>query len=87
MKQSSWKFFVGIGILLVIAGAYVYPLDDIVGIVGILFGVYNIYKGIQLSRGKQPYFIRKQKESLQRNEEELQKKLRDSSNNKEKKNL
>lgn len=84
MRQSSWKFFVGIGILLIIAGAYVYPLDDIVGIIGVLFGVYNVYKGIQLARGKQPYLIRKQEESLQRNKEKLQKQLNQSDKEKNK---
>lgn len=84
MRQSSWKFFVGIGILLIIAGAYVYPLDDIVGIIGVLFGVYNVYKGIQLARGKQPYLIRKQEESLQRNKEKLQKQLNQSDKDKNK---
>lgn len=84
MRQSSWKFFVGIGILLIIAGAYVYPLDDVIGVIGLLFGVYNVYKGIQLARGKQPYLIRKQKESLQRNEEKLKKQLDQSDQQKNK---
>lgn len=83
VKQSSWKFFVGIGILLLIAGAYVYPIDDIIGIIGLLFGSYNIYKGIRLARGKQPYLIRKQRESLENREKELRDKLNDPQKNEE----
>lgn len=76
MKQSSWKFFVIIGILLVMAGVYVYPLDDMIAIIGLLFGFYNIYKGVQLARGKQPYLIRKQQESLEKQNQELENQLK-----------
>ncbi len=78
MKQSSWKFFVGIGVLLVIAGVMVYADDDIIGVIGVLLGSYNVFKGIQLARGVQPYLIRKQKESLEETEKELREKLNDS---------
>lgn len=83
MKESSWKFFVGVGILLIIAGAYVYPLDDIIGLIGMLLGGYNIYKGIRLGRGKQPYLIRKQRETVEKHDQELQEQL--NQNNKENK--
>lgn len=83
LKQSSWKFFVGIGILLLATGAYVYPMDDVIGIIGIILGLYNIYKGINLARGKQPYLIRKQKESLEKRDIELQDQLNDSKKDKE----
>lgn len=85
MRQNSWKFFVGIGVLLVLSGAYVYPFDGIVGVIGLLFGVYNIYKGIQLARGKQPYLIRKQEESLRKNEERLREELEQTESNKDQK--
>lgn len=78
MKQSNWKFFVGIGVLLVIAGVMVYADDDIIGVIGVLLGSYNVFKGIQLARGVQPYLIRKQKESLEETEKELREKLNDS---------
>lgn len=78
MKKSNWKFFVGIGILLIIAGLMVFSDDDIIGIIGILLGSYNIFKGIQLARGVQPYLIRKQKQSLEETEKELRDKLNDS---------
>ena len=78
MKKSNWKFFVGVGILLIIAGLMVFPDDDIIGIIGILLGSYNIFKGIQLARGVQPYLVRKQKESLEETEKELRDKLNDS---------
>lgn len=78
MRQSSWKFFVGIGILLIIAGAMVFADDDIIGVIGVVLGAYNVFKGIQLARGVQPYLIRKQKESLEETEKELRDKLNDS---------
>lgn len=78
VKQSNWKFFVGIGILLIITGIMVFSDDDIIGVIGVLLGSYNIFKGIQLARGVQPYLIRKQKESLEETEKELRKKLNDS---------
>ncbi len=78
VKQSNWKFFVGIGILLVLMGIIVFPDDDIIGVIGILLGSYNIFKGIQLARGVQPFLIRKQEESLKNRDEELKKKIKDS---------
>lgn len=78
VKQSSWKFFVGIGVLLIITGLVVFPDDDIIGVIGILLGFYNVFKGIQLARGVQPFLIRKQKQSLEETEKELRDKLNDS---------
>lgn len=78
MRKNSWKFFVGIGMLLIITGWMVFPDDDIIGIIGILLGSYNVFKGIQLARGVQPYLIRKQKQSLEDTEKELRDKLNDS---------
>lgn len=78
VMQKNWKFFVGIGFLLIIAGIMVFPDDDIIGVIGVLLGSYNIFKGIQLARGVQPYLIRKQKESLEETEKELREKLNDS---------
>lgn len=81
VKKSNWKFFVGVGIFLIIAGMMVFPDDDIIGIIGVLLGSYNIFKGIQLARGVQPYLIRKQKEKLEKTEKELRKNLEDSKKN------
>lgn len=78
VKKSSWKFFVGIGILLIITGIMVFPDDDIIGVIGVLLGSYNVFKGIRLAKGVQPYLIRKQKESLENTEKELREKLNDS---------
>lgn len=82
MKQSNWKFFVGIGILLVITGVMVFSDDDIIGVIGVLLGSYNIFKGIQLARGVQPFLIRKQRESLEDKDKELRRKLEDSKKDK-----
>ncbi|MDN6162235.1 MAG: hypothetical protein L0I79_05625 [Atopostipes sp.] len=82
VKQSSWKFFVGIGVLLIIAGGYLYPIDPIIGLIGLAFGGYNIYKGIRLARGKQPYLIRKQREALEKKDKDLKNKMDDSKKNK-----
>ena len=78
MRKSSWKFFVGIGVLLIITGIMVYSDDDIIGVIGILLGSYNVFKGIRLARGIQPYLIRKQKQSLEDTEKELREKLNNS---------
>lgn len=83
VKQSNWKFFVGIGVLLIIAGIMVFPDDDIIGVIGVLLGAYNIFKGVRLNKGVQPLLIRKQKESLENKDKELKEKLKDSEKNKE----
>lgn len=83
VKQSNWKFFVGIGVLLIIAGIMVFPDDDIIGVIGVLLGTYNIFKGVRLNKGVQPLLIRKQKESLENKDKELKEKLKDSEKNKE----
>lgn len=82
MKQSNWKFFVGIGVLLIIAGIIVFADDDIIGVIGVLLGSYNIFKGIQLARGVQPFLIRKQKESLEYEDQKLKDKLNSSNKDK-----
>lgn len=71
MKKHNVKFFVGIGILLLIAGVLLYPDDRLIGIIGIFFGISNIFKGIQLYRGIEPFIIRKQKERDQKVDDEL----------------
>lgn len=58
MKKSNGKFFVGIGILLIIAGIFIFPDDNIIGILGIVFGLYNLIKGVRLLKGIQPLLIR-----------------------------
>ena len=78
MKANSGKFFIGIGILLIIAGVMIYPYDDIIGIIGALFGAYNIFKGIRLLQGIQPMLIRKQQEREQAEKEELERKFKES---------
>lgn len=75
LKTSNWKFFVGIGLLLIIAGFIILPDDGIIGIIGILFGVYNAIKGIRLQRGIQPLLIRKQQEQKQKEKDELKDKM------------
>ncbi len=83
MKKYDGKFFVGIGILLVIAGVLLIPDDQIIGIIGIIFGLYNLYKGIQLLRGIQPLLIRKQQERDKRIHEELRDEIDQKINDKE----
>lgn len=78
MKKSNWKFFVIIGVLLLIAGIIVYPDDDIVGVIGVLIGSFNVFKGIQLARGVQPLIIRKQQERYKDRDKELEDELKDS---------
>lgn len=71
MKQNNWKFFVVIGILLVIAGFIVFPNDDIVGIIGVFLGVYNVFKGFRLYRGVQPLVFRKEQERREQEKKDL----------------
>lgn len=78
MKKSNGKFFVGIGILLVIAGIIIFPDDDIIGIIGIIFGLYNLIKGIRLLRGIQPLLIRKQQERYKNERKELEDKFNEN---------
>lgn len=83
MKTSSWKFFVGIGLLLFIAGIIIFPNDGIIGIIGLLFGIYNLIKGIRLKQGIQPLLIRKQQEQKEKEKDELKNKMNQSNTHKE----
>lgn len=71
MKKNEGKFFIGIGVLLIIAGVFLLPDDQIIGVIGIIFGSYNVFKGIRLLRGIQPLLIRKQRERDKRIDDEL----------------
>lgn len=82
MKTSNWKFFVGIGILLTIVGAFVLPDDGLIGIIGIIIGVTNVIKGLRLYRGIQPLLMRKQEEREQELKDEVQEKINQANNNK-----
>lgn len=83
MKKHEGKFFIGIGVLLIIAGIFLLADDPILGIIGILFGAYQIYKGVQLLKGIQPLLIRKQQERDQRIDAELKDEIDRQTNNKE----
>lgn len=83
MKKNEGKFFAGIGVLLIIAGIFLLIDDPILGVLGIILGAYNIYKGVQLLRGIQPMLIRKQQERDQRIDAELKDEIERQSNNKE----
>ena len=78
MKISNGKFFIGIGILLVIAGIIIFPDDDIIGVIAVLIGVYNVVKGIRLLRGIQPLLIRKQQEKQKELDNEVKDKINGS---------
>lgn len=71
MKTRNGKFFIGIGILLVLAGILIFPDDDIIGILGVFLGAYNVVKGIRLLRGIQPMLIRKQQVKKRQEEKEM----------------
>lgn len=83
MKKREGKFFVGIGVLLIIAGIFLLFDDPILGAIGIIFGVYNIFKGVQLLRGIQPMIIRKQQERDRRIDSELKDEISRKSNDTE----
>ncbi|MEY8292248.1 hypothetical protein AAK882_06325 [Carnobacteriaceae bacterium 52-44] len=86
MKKSNGKFFVGIGILLIIAGVLIFSDDSIIGVIGIIFGLYNVVKGIRLLRGIQPLLIRKQQERYKDEEKELENKFDETKRRNEKHN-
>lgn len=75
MKKSNGKYFVGVGVLLIIAGILIFSDDGIIGIIGIIFGLYNLIKGIRLLRGIQPMLIRKQQKRYDHDKEELKDKF------------
>lgn len=81
MKKNHGKFFIVIGLLLIIAGIIIYPDDNIIGVIGVGFGVYNVVKGIRLIRGIQPILIRKQQEKYRNEKKELEDKFKESKNN------
>lgn len=81
MKKSNGKFFVVIGILLTIAGGIIFPDDPVIGVLGIIMGVYNIIKGIRLLRGIQPMLIRKQIEREQALKQEVKDKVDNANKN------
>ena len=78
MKKSNGKYFVGIGVLLIIAGILIFSDDGVIGIIGIIFGLYNLIKGIRLLRGIQPMLIRKQQKRYDHDKEELKDKFEEA---------
>ena len=81
MNRKNWKFFTVVGALLVIAGVIVWPNDPIIGILGVILGVYNVIKGIRLNRGIQPLIIREHKKRERELKEEVQNKMNDANRN------
>lgn len=78
MKPSNGKFFLVIGLLLVVAGIIIFSDDNIIGVIGVGFGVYNAIKGVRLIRGIQPILIRKQQEKHENEQKELTEKIKES---------
>ena len=78
MKPSNGKFFLVIGLLLVAAGIFIFSDDNIIGVIGVGFGVYNAVKGLRLMRGIQPILIRKQQEKHENDQKELANKIKES---------
>lgn len=75
MKKINENYFIVIGALLIIAGFLIFPDDDIIGIIGVLFGSYNMFKGLRLKRGIKPILVRKQEEKRKKEAEELESKF------------
>lgn len=86
MEKSNSKFFIIIGILLVVAGIILFQNDPLIASIGVLLGVYNLVKGIRLFRGIQPLVYRKQEERKKRIDDELKDKINQNKENKETKN-
>ena len=81
MKKNNGKFFIIIGFLLLIAGFMLMPDDRVIGSIGIFFGATNIFKGIRLTRGVQPFVVRKQLERERKIDEELKDEIEMKSKN------
>lgn len=81
MNRKNWKFFTVVGALLFIAGVIVWPNDPIIGILGVILGVYNVIKGIRLNRGIQPLIIREHQKRERELKEEVQNKMNDANRN------
>lgn len=69
MEIKNWKLILGMGIILLLLGFYVLTFDRFVGLLAIGFGGWNIFKGIRIMKGHQPYLIRKYNERHENNEE------------------
>lgn len=80
--NRSTKFFIGIGIALIILGILLVPYDEFIGAIGILFGSYNLIKGIRLAKGIKPFLLRKQEEKYKQDDDELRGQLKDKNNDK-----
>ena len=81
MNRKNWKFFTVVGALLVIAGVIIWPNDPIIGVLGVILGVYNVIKGIRLNRGIQPLIIREHQKRERELKEEVQNKMNDANRN------
>ncbi len=85
MNRKNWKFFLIIGILIIIAGFIIYPNDPIIGILGTVMGAYNVFKGIRLKRGIQPKIIREYQKREKDARQEVESKMKRTNRNRNKK--
>lgn len=70
MKPKQGKYLLAIGIALVVLGLSLLPFDAFVAIISILFGLSTGIKGYGISKGRQPYLVRKQQKRDEKEREE-----------------
>lgn len=70
MKPKQGKYLLYIGIALVVLGLSLIPFDGFVAIISVLFGLSTGIKGYGITKGRQPYLVRKQQERDQKEREE-----------------
>ncbi|HAJ70088.1 MAG TPA: hypothetical protein DCO62_02505 [Alkalibacterium sp.] len=52
MTEKHGKFFIVMGILILVLSIYIVSKDPIIGGVGVLIGLWNIVMGYRTSKGK-----------------------------------
>lgn len=52
MDKNQGKFLLIMGIVILALSIYLVTIDPLVGIIGLLVGVWNIFNGIRTLRGK-----------------------------------
>jgi uncharacterized membrane protein len=62
MKPKQGKYLFIIGIILILAGLYLLTFDELVAGISLIFGLWTAIKGYRVSRGIQPYLVRKHQE-------------------------
>ncbi|WP_018658762.1 hypothetical protein [Allofustis seminis] len=75
MYHKTSNILLILGILITMAGGYVFTFDQLIGGLGMAVGIWNIYKGYRLKSNPVPYMIEKHE---QQKEEKLRQMFKDN---------